>query len=244
MQKLERLSKIMASRGICSRREADKYIERGLVLVNNKIIDQLGSKVATDSVIILSDKGIEEQKRLSTMLLNKPVGYVSGQPEKNYEPAISLISELTRWNKDRANYNFKRYQLKGLAPAGRLDIDSCGLLVLTQDGRIARKLINANSNIDKEYLVRVKGRLNDKELNLLNHGIKLDGKELKPAKVTWQNKDQLRFVLREGKKRQIRRMCEQVGLRVTGLKRIRIGKIKLGNLPEGMWRFLDKNEQF
>ena len=244
MQKLERLSKIMASRGICSRREADKYIERGLVLVNNKIIDQLGSKVATDSVIILSDKGIEEQKRLSTMLLNKPVGYVSGQPEKNYEPAISLISELTRWNKDRANYTFKRYQLKGLAPAGRLDIDSCGLLVLTQDGRIARKLINANSNIDKEYLVRVKGRLNDKELNLLNHGIKLDGKELKPAKVTWQNKDQLRFVLREGKKRQIRRMCEQVGLRVTGLKRIRIGKIKLGNLPEGMWRFLDKNEQF
>ena len=244
MQKLERLSKIMASRGICSRREADKYIERGLVLVNNKIIDQLGSKVATDSVIILSDKGIKEQKRLSTMLLNKPVGYVSGQPEKNYEPAISLISELTRWNKDRANYTFKRYQLKGLAPAGRLDIDSCGLLVLTQDGRIARKLINANSNIDKEYLVRVKGRLNDKELNLLNHGIKLDGKELKPAKVTWQNKDQLRFVLREGKKRQIRRMCEQVGLRVTGLKRIRIGKIKLGNLPEGMWRFLDKNEQF
>ena len=109
MQKLERLSKIMASRGICSRREADKYIERGLVLVNNKIIDQLGSKVATDSVIILSDKGIEEQKRLSTMLLNKPVGYVSGQPEKNYEPAISLISELTRWNKDRANYTFKRY---------------------------------------------------------------------------------------------------------------------------------------
>ena len=178
------------------------------------------------------------------MLLNKPVGYVSGQPEKNYEPAISLISELTRWNKDRTNYTFKRYQLKGLAPAGRLDIDSCGLLVLTQDGRIARKLINANSNIDKEYLVRVKGRLNDKELNLLNHGIKLDGKELKPAKVTWQNKDQLRFVLREGKKRQIRRMCEQVGLRVTGLKRIRIGKIKLGNLPEGMWRFLDKNEQF
>ena len=167
MQKLERLSKIMASRGICSRREADKYIERGLVLVNNKIIDQLGSKVATDSVIILSDKGIEEQKRLSTMLLNKPVGYVSGQPEKNYEPAISLISELTRWNKDRANYTFKRYQLKGLAPAGRLDIDSCGLLVLTQDGRIARKLINANSNIDKEYLVRVKGRLNDKELKLL-----------------------------------------------------------------------------
>ena len=244
MQKLERLSKIMASRGICSRREADKYIERGLVLVNNKIIDKLGSKVATDSLIVLSDKGIEEQKRLSTILLNKPVGYVSGQPEKNYEPAISLISELSRWNKDRSNYKFKSYQLKSLAPAGRLDIDSCGLLVLTQDGRIARKLINADSNIDKEYLVRVQGRLNDKELNLLNHGIKLDGKELKPAKVTWQNKDQLRFIIREGKKRQIRRMCEQVGLSVTGLKRIRIGKIKLGNLPEGMWRFLDKKEQF
>jgi 23S rRNA pseudouridine2604 synthase len=135
-------------------------------------------------------------------------------------------------------------QLLGLAPAGRLDIDSQGLLVLTQDGRIAKQLIGEESNVDKEYLVRVQGRLDDSGLALLNRGLKLDGEYLKPARVTWQNEDQLRFVLREGKKRQIRRMCELVGLTVTGLKRIRIGRVKLGKLPLGQWRYLGPDESF
>ncbi|NOT81806.1 MAG: pseudouridine synthase, partial [Gallionella sp.] len=130
------------------------------------------------------------------------------------------------------------------APAGRLDIDSQGLLVLTNDGRIAKQLIGEDSKVDKEYLVRVQGKLEDSGLALLCQGLKLDGEYLKQAKVTWQNEDQLRFVLREGKKRQIRRMCELVGLKVTGLKRIRIGKVKLGDLPVGQWRYLNENEQF
>ena len=125
-----------------------------------------------------------------------------------------------------------------------MDIDSSGLLVLTQDGRIAKLLIGENSPIEKEYLVRVEGTLTPEGLRLLNHGLSLDDVALKPAKVSWQNTDQLRFVLREGKKRQIRRMCELVGLHVVGLKRIRIGQIPLGSLPVGQWRHLGPTERF
>jgi 23S rRNA pseudouridine2604 synthase len=136
------------------------------------------------------------------------------------------------------------FTTRGLAPAGRLDIDSTGLLVLTQDGRIARVLIGEDSAIEKEYLVRVEGSLDAKGLALLQHGLKLDDKPLKPAKVSWQNEQQLRFVLREGKKRQLRRMCELVGLKVVGLKRIRMGRIALGPLPVGHWRRLGPAEVF
>ena len=118
------------------------------------------------------------------------------------------------------------------------------MLVLTQDGRVARRLIGQDTSVEKEYLVRVEGELSDKDLERLNHGLHLDGEELKPAKVSWQNEDQLRFVLREGKKRQIRRMCEMVGLHVVGLKRVRIGSVNLGKLPVGMWRYLRDNESF
>ena len=138
----------------------------------------------------------------------------------------------------------QRINTRGLAPAGRLDIDSTGMLVLTQDGRIARLLIGENSPIEKEYLVRVEGKLPPEALKLLNYGLSLDGQPLKPAKVSWQNEDQLRFVLREGKKRQIRRMCELVGLKVIGLKRIRMGRINLGHLPLGQWRSLAPWEKF
>ena len=123
-------------------------------------------------------------------------------------------------------------------------MDSTGLLVLTQDGRIAKQLIGDHSEIEKEYLVRVNGRLDDRGLALLNHGLSLDERRLRPAKVSWQNTDQLRFILKEGRKRQIRRMCELVGLKVTGLKRVRIGQITLGDLPPGQWRYLRDDEGF
>jgi len=118
------------------------------------------------------------------------------------------------------------------------------LLILTQDGRVAKQLIGEDSPVEKEYLVRVTGKLVGNGLNMLNHGLSLDGQKLKPAKVSWLNDDQLRFILKEGKKRQIRRMCELVGLKVTGLKRVRIGKVKLGDLPVGQWRYLREDEGF
>ncbi len=229
---------------MCSRREADRYIEQGLVFVDGQKISELGTKVSPAASIELAGEGQRQQNSRVTILLNKPVGYVSGQAEKNYKPAVRLITPSAHWVKDNSSIRFNRGQLVGIAPAGRLDIDSNGLLILTQDGRIAKKIIGETSSIDKEYLVRVTGQLTAKGLKLLNHGLSLDGKQLKPAKVSWQNKDQLRFILNEGKKRQIRRMCELVGLKVVGLKRVRIGNVMLGNMPPGQWRYLGHDESF
>jgi 23S rRNA pseudouridine2604 synthase len=238
-----RISKLMAERGLCSRREADAYIEQGLVLVNGERVSQLGTRAAPDAVITLDKHARAQQARQVTILLNKPIGYVSGQAEDGYKPAVALVSAATQHGIDR-DLRFQPGHLRGLAPAGRLDIDSTGLLVLTQDGRIARKLIGDDSDVEKEYLVRVDGSLDAEGLERLRHGLSLDGKEIRPAKVSWSNEDQLRFVLREGRKRQIRRMCELVGLKVTGLKRVRIGRIPLGDLPMGHWRYLREGEKF
>jgi 23S rRNA pseudouridine2604 synthase len=246
---LPRLSKRMAELGICSRREADEWIVNGWVMVDGVIIDTLGSRINPDAEIIISSYAKEVQAETVTILLHKPVGYVSGQAEDGYQPAIVLVHPDNEWLDD-PNLNqhhakeFQRGFLHGLAPAGRLDIDSTGLLVLTQDGRIARHLIGEDSSVEKEYLVRVEGELSDADMKRLNFGLSLDGEKLKPAKVSWQNEDQLRFVLREGKKRQIRRMCEMVGLHVVGLKRVRIGSVNLGKLPLGQWRYLRNDERF
>ncbi len=237
-----RVSKLLAERGLCSRRKADAYIERGLVFVDGQRVTQLGTRAAPDAVVTLAPEARASQARQATILLHKPVGYVSGQAEDGHQPAVVLVSAKTQ-----AAGDFQRLlpaHLRGLAPAGRLDIDSTGLLVLTQDGRVTRQLIGDDSQVEKEYLVRVDGVLDTRGLALLNHGLDLDGKALRPAKVAWANSEQLRFVLKEGRKRQIRRMCELVGLRVTGLKRVRIGRVRLGDLPQGQWRFLGEGERF
>lgn len=239
-----RLSKRMSELGLASRREADEWIERGWVSVDGAVAI-LGLKVVPGQKITIDKRATTQQSRRLTVLLHKPVGFVSGQAEDGYKPASVLVVPENQWNAAQA---VQRKDLLGLAPAGRLDIDSTGLLVLTQDGRIARQLIGDDSEIEKEYLVRVAytkgGRLPAADLQRLNHGLSLDGKQLRPAKVTWQNEDQLRFILREGRKRQIRRMCEAVGLRVLGLKRVRIGSVLLGELPAGKWRLLGENETF
>ena len=244
----ERLSKRMSALGLASRREADEWIERGWVKVDGTVAI-LGLKVLPHQKITIDQQAASQQARRVTVLLNKPIGYVSGQAEDGYQPAVVLVTPENQWrNPNSKNAPVRRQELLGLAPAGRLDIDSTGLLILTQDGRIAKQLIGEDSAVEKEYLVRVRttkpGKLPASEMNKLQHGLSLDGKPLKPAKVFWQNDDQLRFVLREGKKRQIRRMCELVGLQVLGLKRVRIGQVMLGELPQGKWRFLAPNERF
>jgi 23S rRNA pseudouridine2604 synthase len=237
-----RVSKLMSEQGLCSRREADSYIERGWVFVDGERVTELGTRIDRASKITLNKAAEASQLARVTILLNKPVGYVSAQAEPGYRPAVSLIDAESHVRYDRVR--FTPMHLRGLAPAGRLDIDSQGLLVLTQDGRIAKQLIGENSAIEKEYLVRVKGSLSKAGMALLNCGLSLDGEALRPAQVAWLNQDQLRFVLRQGKKRQIRRMCELVGVEVIGLKRIRIGKVKLGDLPLGQWRYLRDDERF
>ena len=270
-----RLNKRLAELGLCSRREADEWIAHGWVYVNGAVAE-MGVKVTPQDTVTVERAAQRQQDNRVTILLNKPMGYVSGQAEDGHTPAAALINPRTHWRDDPSGLRFSPPHLRGLAPAGRLDIDSVGLLVLTQDGRVARQLIGEDSTLDKEYLVRVvyEGgapvarhpdersaplqEIDDRDpvstnvqavfpregLERLRHGLSLDGQPLKPAKVEWQNPEQLRFVLVEGKKRQIRRMCEQVGLKVVGLKRIRMGRVLLGNLPVGQWRFLAPGEQF
>ena len=276
-----RLNKRMAELGLASRREADEWIGKGWVKVNGKVAE-MGMQVLPNVRIEIDKVAQGQQANQVTILINKPLGLVSGQAEDGHEPAITLVQPQNRWAEDNARFFFHGSQLKSLVPAGRLDIDSTGLLVLTQDGRVARQLIGEESVMEKEYLVRVVytgvansaaanspaatyggkvqqlSRIDDDDpvsldvqsvfpadkLRQLRHGLSLDGQALKPAKVEWQNPEQLRFVLTEGKKRQIRRMCEQVGLKVVGLKRVRIGNVVLGNLPVGQWRYLAPHEKF
>ena len=242
----------MAELGLCSRREADDWIAKGWVRVNGAPA-VMGQPVALDARIEVDRQAEQQQRQQVTILINKPVGYVSGQAEDGHEPAVVLVQPQNRWRECNSRMRWGHEQLRGLAPAGRLDIDSIGLLVLTQDGRVARQLIGEDSLMEKEYLVRVSygGEALDvqtafpiEKLSLLCHGLNLDGQPLRPAQVSWQNPEQLRFVLTEGKKRQIRRMCEQVGLFVTGLKRVRIGRVNLGHLPVGQWRYLMPYESF
>ena len=234
----------MSELGLCSRREADEWIENGWVRVNGEIVKTLGVRVPPDAKIEVEAAASRHQDEQVTILLNKPVGYVSGQPEDGHQPAMVLIKPENRWAEDPSRTKFVHSHLRGLAPAGRLDIDSTGLIVFTQDGRVAKRLIGHDTDVEKEYLVRVEGTLTEDGLKLLRHGLELDGAKLKPAQVSWANEDQLRFALREGRKRQIRRMCEMVGLVVTGLKRVRTGGVPLGSLPVGQWRYLRKGERF
>jgi 23S rRNA pseudouridine2604 synthase len=276
-----RLNKRMAELGLASRREADEWIGKGWVKVNGTVAE-MGMQVRPDARIEVNKQAQGQQANQVTVLINKPLGLVSGQAEDGHEPAITLVQPQNRWAEDNARFFFHPSQLKSLVPAGRLDIDSTGLLVLTQDGRVARQLIGEDAVMEKEYLVRVVytgtenaaaalsaaatyggkvtqlSRIDDDDpistdvqsvfpsdkLRLLRHGLSLDNQALKPAKVEWQNPEQLRFVLTEGKKRQIRRMCELVGLKVVGLKRVRVGNVMLGNLPVGQWRYLAPHEKF
>ena len=243
-----RLSKRMSELGLSSRREADEWIARGWVRVDGRIVSELGSRVVPGQQITIDARARNAQAQLVTVLVNKPVGYVSGQAEDGYQPARVLVTADRQWHDDASGIRFLPQHLKSLVPAGRLDIDSVGLLVLTQDGRVAKQLFGEDTEIEKEYLVRVATRegtsLPAASLALLAHGLELDGEPLKPARVEWANDDQLRFVLREGKKRQIRRMCDAVGLQVLGLKRVRIGAVMLGELPAGQWRYLRGDEGF
>ena len=242
-----RVSKLVTERGLASRREADEWIEAGYVRVGGRAV-VLGQRVAPDALIDIDARARATQARLVTVLLHKPVGWVSSQPEDGHEPAVMLIKPAHRWSGDASRIDYHPSHLRHLAPAGRLDIDSTGLLVFTQDGRIAKLLVGDQTRAEKEYLVRVRptrpGPFPEEGMARLRHGLELDGVALRPARVSWQNEEQLRIVLREGRKRQIRRMCELVGLEVLGLKRVRIGSVALGALPPGQWRYLRDDERF
>jgi len=234
-----RINKWLALEGVCSRREADALIEQGLIEIDGKRITELGERLLPGQTIKLNAKASRKLESQLSIVLNKPVGFVSGTPEPGETPAIRLVTEdrLTGQAHAIPGRNNK------MAPLGRLDKDSRGLLILSEDGVLAKAVIGPQSEVDKEYVVKVLGEITPEKLGLLRHGLELDGRKLRPAKVNAEGSDTLRFVLSEGRNRQIRRMCSLVHLRVKDLKRVRVGPVELGGLPEGKWRPLSHKER-
>jgi 23S rRNA pseudouridine2604 synthase len=235
----QRVNRWLAQSGVCSRREAEELIGRGLVFIDGARVDDAGRKIEPGQTLVLNDAAEGALQASLTVVLNKPVGVVSSQPEGDQVPAVRLLTaEALRGESPVIPDRNSR-----LAPLGRLDQDSHGLLVLYEDGVLAKALIGPNSTLDKEYLVRVTGPITEAKLARLRHGLALDGRQLKPAKVTLAGEQRLRFVLTEGRNRQIRRMCDLVDLGVTDLYRLRIGPLRLGDLQERKWRVLTADER-
>ncbi|KQW84075.1 pseudouridine synthase [Brevundimonas sp. Root1279] len=233
-----RINKWLGQSGVCSRREADALIADGLVSVDGEVVTDAGRKLEPGQTLTLSHTATAALAEGVTIMVHKPVGYVSGQPEPNKLPAVRLITENNRVGEGAVPADDV-----SLPPIGRLDEDSRGLLLLSSDGVVAKAVIGPQSDLDKEYLVRVTGDITEKKLKILRHGLMLDGRQLKPAYVSRMESFRLKFILREGRNRQIRRMCEMVDLEVIDLIRVRIGPLKLDNLPEGKWRLLTDEER-
>lgn len=219
-----RLNKYIAYLNIASRREADKLIKDGKVKVNGEIIINPAIQVRENDKIICD---IEDYKNEKIYIkLNKPVGYVVSNNKKEGKPIYKLLDE----------------KLKKLYPVGRLDKDSKGLILFTNDGVFSRKIIGEESECEKEYYAKLEGNISDGALKRLEFGISLDGKKLKPAIVKRVSKNSFNIILKEGRNRQIRRMCEKVGFEVILLKRLRISNIYLNDLQEGKFEYLTKDE--
>lgn len=233
----QRVNRWLAQNGVCSRREADDLISRGLVSIDGETVNDAGRKIVAGQTLTLSDTAVLGAGL--SVLLHKPVGVVSGQPEPGQVPAVRLLTREALWGESPVIPD----RHTRLAPVGRLDRDSRGLLLLSEDGVVAKAVIGPQSELDKEYRVRVAGEITDRAIGLLRHGLELDGRKLRPAIVRRTGGQNLAFILTEGRNRQIRRMCELVGLKVEDLFRIRIGPIRLGDLPQGRWRPLTPPER-
>lgn len=233
-----RINKWLGQTGVCSRREAEALIAAGMVTIDGESVTDAGRKIEPGQTLILNDRGEAALASGVTILIHKPLGYVSGQPEPDKIPAVRLLTA-----ENLVGEGTPPAEDASLPPIGRLDEDSRGLLMLSSDGVVAKAVIGPQSKLDKEYLVRIEGDVTEKKLALLRRGLMLDGRILKYARVSRMEQNRLRFILTEGRNRQIRRMCEMVDLEVTDLLRIRVGPIHLNNLPEGRWRMITNEER-
>lgn len=235
----QRVNRWLAQSGVCSRREAETLIAQGLVSIDGETVSDPGRKILAGQTLVLADAADAKLAGGFTVVLHKPVGVVSAQPEPGQVPAVRLLTRQALYGRtpiipDRDTR---------LAPVGRLDAQSRGLLLLSDDGVVAKAVIGPASTLDKEYRVAVIGEITPKKLGLLRHGLELDDHKLKPAEVEIISDQRLRVVLREGRNRQIRRMCDLVDLKVVDLFRVRIGPLTLGDMPEGCWRPLTAEER-
>ncbi len=233
-----RVNKWLAQSGVCSRREAEELIGAGAVLIDGERVTDVGRKISAGQTLVLNERAELGLGAQISVVINKPPGIVSAQPEHGQIPAARLLTA-----EHQTGVGIVPSSRASLPPLGRLDQDSRGLLLLSEDGVLAKSIIGPESEIDKEYVVTVRGMIDRNKIQKLRHGLELDGRQLKPAKVQLQDTQVLRFVLTEGRNRQIRRMCELVELEVVDLVRVRIGPLLLGDLPEGKWRHLTDAER-
>jgi len=222
-----RLQKFLSQAGVCSRRQGEEYIKDGLVQVNGKVITELGTKIdpATD-LVDLQGQRVELNDDLIYIALNKPREYVTSCHQQGAKIVLDLIDIQRR-----------------IYPVGRLDKDSTGLLILTNDGQMHHRLLHPSFDHEKEYEVTVSTPISDGAVRKIEKGMPMMGTRTRPAVVKRMSSRRFRIILKEGKNRQIRRMVTKVGNQVTRLKRIRVSNIRLGRLPEGAWRYLNEKER-
>lgn len=222
-----RLNKYIANSGVCSRRKADELITLKKVKVNGKIVEDFGMQVDEDKdVVIVDGKKITLQEKNIYLMLNKPVGYVTTNDEQMGRKCTNdLIHESIR-----------------VFPIGRLDMNSEGLLILTNDGEFSNKLMHPSMKVEKVYIAKLNRKITDEKIAILKTGVDIGDYITQPAKVERIASNVVKITISEGKNRQVRRMCEAVGLKVIKLERVKIGNLELGNLPKGKYRYLTKQE--
>ena len=235
----QRVNRWLAQSGVCSRREAEALITQGLVSIDGETVQDPGRKILTGQTLTLADAAEAELASTLSLIVHKPIGVVSAHPDPGQTQASDLLTRANLWGPSEVIPGPK----DSLPPLGRLDMDSRGLLILSGDGVLAKAVIGPESDLEKEYVVRVEGEITEKKLGLLRHGLQLDRRQLRRAKVFHMGDQKIRIMLKEGRNRQIRRMCDLVDLEVVDLLRVRIGPLKLGNLGESKWRLITPAER-
>ncbi len=238
-----RLAKRVAEMMPCSRAEADKYIAGGWVSVDGQVVEEAGARVADEQEVVLHPDATLVDLAPVTILLHKPAGFSAGV-DSDAEPATSLLTQETLVLPDHGNQRFLKRHLANLTLTSPLETKASGLVIYTQDFRVARKLVDEGQRVEQEFIVEVAGTVREGGLELMNHGLTFNGKELAPMKVSWQNETRLRFALKGVKPGQLVHMCRMVGLSVVSTKRIRIGRVPMASLPVGQWRYLHEYERF
>ena len=238
-----RLAKRLAETLPCSRREAELYIEGGWVSVDGQLVEEAGARVGPGQKIALAPEARMEEVPLVTILLHKPAGFNAGIDGAGM-PALSCLTPDALLPSAQGGQRFLKRHVAGLTLTNPLDTRASGLLVFTQDFRVARKLVDEAAKVEQEFIVEVAGSIAPNGLALLNHGLPWNGKPLAPIKVSWQNETKLRFALKGVQPGQIVHMCRMVGLTVLAQKRLRIGRISMATLPLGQWRYLQGYERF
>ncbi len=224
---MERINKYIASCGICSRRKADELIQEGRVELNGKVVTNLGEMVEENDIVKIDGKEIFKEEKKVYIALNKPKGYVTTNNDQfNRKNVTELIYEDVR-----------------VFPVGRLDMYTEGLLILTNDGEFSNLMMHPRNKIEKTYVVTTNTLVSNEQIEALKNGVNIGDYITIPAKVKMISKDKLEIVISEGKNRQVRRMCEAVGINLLNLKRVKIGKIELGNLQTGKYRYLTEEEK-